>query len=530
MDLNALPYPSRRVPVCARNMVACSQPLAGQAGLAMLARGGSAVDAIVAMASTLTLVEPTGNGIGSDAFALVWDGQSLHGLNASGRSPAALRADDFAGRDAMPTLGWAPVTVPGCVDAWRTLHEQFGTLDFADVLAPAIAYARDGFPVSPITGRLWQSVTRRYAEFPSFLETFAPQGRPPRPGEMFQSSGHADTLQDIAETRGESFYRGRLARAICDAARAGGGAMREDDLASHKSEWVVPLAQDFAGVTLHEIPPSGQGIAALIALGILDRLDIARFPVDSPDSVHLQVEAMKIAFAEISRHVADPRFMEVEPHAMLAPEFLDRRAAEVRLDAAQHYTSRVATDHGTVYLAAADARGMMVSYIQSNYMGFGSGIVPPGTGISMQNRGACFVTTPGHPNQVAGGKKPYHTIIPAFVTRGGKPLMAFGVMGGHMQPQGHLQMVVRMFVHDQNPQAASDAPRWQCDPSGRLLLERGFDAAVAAELTRRGHDVATDVGELSFGGAQLILNHTPEAGNVYVGGSDHRKDGHAAGF
>lgn len=526
MDLTSLPYPSRRVPVCARNTVACSNPLAAQAGLAMMARGGSAIDAIVAMASTLTLVEPTGNGIGSDAFALVWDGQSLHGLNGSGRAPAALSPDDFAGRDAMPQLGWGPVTVPGAVDAWRTLHDQFGTVPFAEVLKPAIDYARDGFPVSPLTGRGWQGVVRRYADYPSFLETFAPNGRPPRPGQVFQSSGHADSLQDIAETGGETFYRGRLARAMAEFARAGGGKLTLDDLAAHKSEWVVPLSQTFAGVDLHEIPPSGQGIAALIALGILEHLDLARFPVDSPDSVHLQVEAMKIAFSETTRHLADPRFMEVPPEALLEPEFLARRAAEVRLDAAQAYESRVAVDHGTVFLTAADARGMMVSYIQSNYMGFGSGIVPPGTGISMQNRGACFVLTPGHPNRVAGGKKPYHTIIPGFVTRDGKPLMAFGVMGGHMQPQGHLQMVVRCFVYDQNPQAASDAPRWQCTPEGALMLERGFDPGVAAELARRGHTLMTDANEINFGGAQLILK--TEGG--YVAGSDHRKDGQAVGF
>ncbi len=526
MDLTALPYPSRRVPVCARNVVACSNPLAAQAGLSMMARGGSAVDAIVAMASTLTLVEPTGNGIGSDAFALVWDGATLHGLNGNGRSPAALSPDDFAGQAAMPTLGWGAVTVPGAVDAWRTLHEQFGTVPFADVLKPAIGYARDGFPVSPLTGRGWQSVTRRYADYPAFLDTFAPGGRPPRPGEIFQSSGHADSLQDIAETRGETMYRGRLARAIVDAARAGGGKMTLDDLASHKSEWVVPLAQKFGGVHLHEIPPSGQGIAALIALGILEHLDLARFPVDSADSVHLQVEAMKIAFSEITRHLADPRFMQVEPEALLAPPFLERRAAEVKLDTSQAYESRVAIDHGTVFLTAADSRGMMVSYIQSNYMGFGSGIVPPGTGISMQNRGACFVLTPGHPNQVAGGKKPYHTIIPGFVTKDGQGLMAMGVMGGHMQPQGHVQMVVRCFLHDQNPQAASDAPRWQCTPEGTLMLERGFDTGVAAELARRGHQLVTDAGEINFGGAQLIL----KTGGGYVAGSDHRKDGQAVGF
>lgn len=526
MDLNALPYPSRRVPVCARHAVACSQPLAAQAGLSMMARGGSAVDAAVAMAATLTLVEPTGNGIGSDAFALVWDGTALHGLNGSGRSAAAASAADFAGRDRMPELGWGPVTVPGCVDAWRTLHEQFGVLPFSEVLAPAIGYASDGFPVSPIIGRGWQGVTRRFARFPAFLETFAPGGRPPRPGEIFVSPGHADTLREIAQTRGESFYRGRIARAIAQAAAADGAPLTLDDLAAHKSEWVAPISQEFGGVHLHEIPPAGQGIAALIALGVLGHLGLDRFEPDSADSIHLQAEAMKIAFSEVSRHVADPGHMEVTAAALLDPEFLAVRAREVRADAAGQYESRVPIDHGTVTFAAADARGMMVSFIQSNYQGFGSGIVPPGTGIAMQNRGACFVLREGHPNRFAGGKRPYHTIIPGFVTRGGAPLMAMGLMGGHMQPQGHVQMVVRCFLYGQNPQAASDAPRWQVTPEGRLLLERGMDPAVAAELARRGHDCVPDSGEINFGGAQAILR----TDGAYIAASDHRKDGLAAGF
>ncbi len=526
------PYRSQRMPILARNVVATSQPLAAQAGLDALRRGGNAVDAALATAIALTVVEPTSNGIGSDAFAIVWDGAQIHGLNASGRAPRALTPERFAGLEQMPEIGWDPVTIPGAVSAWMALSTRFGRLPFGDLFEAAIHYARDGFLVSPITAMAWARAPERYAAYPSFAATFAPNGRAPYPGEMFRCPDQARTLELIAATKGEAFYRGALAEQIVAHAKATGGLMTMDDLATHAPEWVTPMAQAYHGYCLHEIPPNGQGLAALIALGILQHLDLAQYPVDSADSLHLQIEAMKLAFAEAHRHIADPAWMDVPPEALLDEAFLAERARQIKMVAAQFPTSALPTDHGTVYLTAADAEGMMVSYIQSNYMGFGSGIVVPGTGISLQNRGAGFRLEAGHPNRVAGGKRPYHTIIPGFVTRAGQPVMAYGVMGGHMQPQGHAQMMVRIFDYGQNPQTASDAPRWYIEENlTDLSLEPGFAPEVVAELRRRGHKVAADLPPGRFGGAQLI--YRMEDGDQQTGyctGTDWRKDGQAVGF
>jgi len=526
------PYRSQRMPILAHNVVATSQPLAAQAGLDTLRRGGNAVDAALATAIALTVVEPTSNGIGSDAFALVWDGAQLHGLNASGRAPQALTPERFAGLEQMPVLGWDPVTVPGAVSAWMALSARFGRLPFSDLFEAAIRYARDGFLVSPITAMAWARAPERYAAYPSFAATFAPNGRAPHPGELFRCPDQARTLEIIAATKGEAFYHGALAEQIVAHAKATGGLLTMDDLAAHMPEWVTPIAQAYRGYSLHEIPPNGQGLAALIALGILQHFDLAQYPVDSADSLHLQIEAMKIAFAEAHRHIADPAWMEVPPEALLDADCLAERARQIKMDAAQSPTSALPTDHGTVYLTAADAEGMMVSYIQSNYMGFGSGIVIPGTGISLQNRGAGFRLETGHPNRVAGGKRPYHTIIPGFLTREGQPVMSFGVMGGHMQPQGHVQMTIRLVDYRQNPQAAADAPRWYVEENGRessrtdLSLEPGFAPEVIAELRRRGHNVTADVPPGRFGGAQLIYR----VDDGYCAGTDWRKDGQAVGY
>lgn len=520
------PYRSQRMPILAQNVVATSQPLAAEAGLNALRKGGNAVDAALATAITLTVVEPTSNGIGSDAFAIVWDGERLHGLNASGRSPQALKPDKFEGLAEMPTIGWDPVTVPGAVSAWVALSGRLGRLPFEELFADAVRYAREGFPVSPITARAWSGAERRYAAFPSFAETFLPDGRAPRPGQRFRSPDHAETLETIATTRGEAFYRGELAEEIAAYARTTGGLLTQEDLASHKADWVMPLSVDYRGYRLHEIPPNGQGLAALIALGILDHLDVAQYPADSADSLHLQAEAMKLAWAEAYRHIADPAWMEAPPEALLDDAFLAARAGTIDMAHAGHPESALPIDPDTVYLTAADADGMMVSYIQSNYMGFGSGIVIPGTGIALQNRGACFRTTPGHPNQVAGGKRPFHTIIPAFVTREGEPVMSFGVMGGAMQPQGHVQMMVRIFDYGQNPQAASDGPRWFVDEDFSLSLEAEIDPAVVAELRARGHAVHADQSPGLFGGAQLIYR----LNDGYCAGTDWRKDGQAVGY
>ena len=522
----SLPYPSRRQPMLADNALATSQPLATSAGLRMLAAGGNAVDAALAAAIALTVVEPTSNGIGGDLFAIVWDGLTLHGLNASGRSPAAWTRDRFDAFPAMPARGWMTVTVPGAVSGWVHLSRRFGRLPFRTLFEPAITYAREGFPVSPITAEAWRRSYDRLKEYPDWLAAFAPEGRTPTAGERFASPAHAATLEEIALTAGESFYRGPLARRIAAHAASTGGLLTADDLATHRGDDVGTISLNYHGHRLHEIPPNGQGIAALVALGLLQHSDVRKLSPDSADCLHLQIEAMKLAFADAHRYVADPKWMDVDPLDLLEPDYLARRAALIdpaRAGDPQHGAPKPG---GTVYLTAADADGRMVSLIQSNYAGFGSGIVVPDTGIALQNRGNGFTLQRGHPNEVGPDKRPFHTIIPGFVTRDGRPWMSFGVMGGEMQPQGHVQMMVRCVDFDQNPQAASDAPRWKVLEGRRVLLEQGWPPGVVDDLKRRGHDVrVADFTE--FGGAQLIQKLPT---GTYLAASDHRKDGHAAGY
>ena len=521
------PYASQRMPVLAANVVATSQPLAAQAGLATLARGGSAVDAALTTAIALTVVEPTMNGIGSDAFALVWDGTRLHGLNASGRAPNGWTPERFAGRTIMPNTGWDSVTVPGVVSAWAALSVKFGRLPFTELFEPAIGYAENGFLVSPTVARQWQTQAPQLIDQPGFAQAFTPQGRAPAAGELFRHPAQAGTLRAIAESRGEDFYRGALAEKIAAASRAQGGAMTAADLAAHQPDWVEPIGQDYRSARLHEIPPNGQGIAALMALGILSHFDLAQVPVDSADSLHLQMEAMKLAFADAYRYVADPRSMTLSAASLLDPDYLRQRAALIDRSRAQDFGHGVPAGRGTIYLTVADASGMMVSYIQSNYNGFGSGVVVPDTGISLQNRGFGFSLEPGHPNQVGPGKRPFHTIIPGFVTQRGEALMSLGVMGADMQPQGHVQMMVRLADYAQNPQAAADAPRWKVFRGCQIALEHAVPTRVAAELARRGHQVRhTERWNMEFGSAQLIYRLP----GGYVAASDPRRDGQAVGF
>lgn len=515
------PYPSRRSPICATNAVATSQPLATQAGLEMLRRGGNAVDAALAAAITLTVVEPNNNGLGSDAFCQVWDGQQLLGLNASGRAPAGWTLERFRGRSLMPTLGWDAVTVPGAVSAWVALSERLGRLPFATLFEPAIGYAEAGFLVGPKTAYYWRHALQQLRDFPAFQAHFGPA---PAAGTRFRRPHLARSLRLIAESKGEAFYHGELAERMANAAHAAGGALSRRDLAEHTADWVTPIAAEYRGVTLHEIPPNGQGMAAQIALGILAHLPLAA--LDSPAGYHQQVEAMKIAIRAAFDHFADPAAMRVTPAELLEPGMLGRAARGIGEHASRLPPRALPIGPDTVYLCAADESGMMVSFIQSNYMGFGSGIVIPETGIAMQNRGHGFSLDPTHPNCVAPGKRPYHTIIPGFVTADGAPTLAFGVMGGHMQHQGHVQMVTRIFDHHQNPQAASDAPRWHLYPDFSVGLEPGFPETIARALADRGHDVRYEPQEHVFGGAQLILRMA----DGYVAGSDHRKEGQAAGF
>ncbi|MBI5506900.1 MAG: gamma-glutamyltransferase family protein [Deltaproteobacteria bacterium] len=536
------------MPVLAANVVATSQPLAAQAGLAALAAGGNAVDAALAAAITLTVVEPTNNGLGSDAFAIVWDPQSRRvlGLNASGRSPSRWTESRFDGARRVPGLGWDSVTVPGAVSAWVELSGRFGRLPFEDLFKAAIAYADGGFLISPVVARQWDLVSSVFGGFGEFARVFLPGGRAPRSGEMFRLPDLARSLDSVATSKGESFYRGELATAVAVASRAGGGVLDEHDLAAHRADWVEPIAIDFEAVRVHEIPPNGQGIAAQMALGMLAHTRVLEFAPDSAASLHFQIEAMKLAFADVYRAVADPSSMRVGVDALLDPDYLACRAGDIDAERASDFEAGRPIAGDTVYLCAADAAGMMVSYIQSNYFSFGSGIVVPGTGISLQNRGSGFCLEHGHPNCVGPSKRPFHTIIPGFVTRGAgaspksdtraaavggpaavaqEPVTAFGLMGGPMQPQGHLQLMLRIFGHGQNPQAAADAPRWQIAEGRTVLVEEEVAESVRAGLVARGHDVSV-APALMFGGAQVI--HKIQGG--YLAASESRKDGHAVGF
>lgn len=530
-------YPSVRSPLFARNVVSTSHPLAAQAGLRILAQGGNAVDAAIAAAACMTLVEPCSNGLGSDAFAIVWDGKTLQGLNASGQAPQAWTPDYFDGRHGaglhLPTRGWDAVTVPGAVGGWVALSDRYGKLPFADLMAPAIEIAERGYAVPLIVQRKWAMAAevKDLISQPGFAQAFLPRGRAPEVGEVFRFPDAARTLRLIGETRGQAFYEGEVAAAVEAFAREGGGAMTAADFAAYRPEWVQTLAMDYAGHTLHEIPPSGQGIAALIALGILKHTDVAELPVDSAASQHVQIEAMKLAFADVYRHVADPRHMRVQAHEMLDPGYLASRARLIDMNRAQDFQAGNPVKGGTIYLTAADESGMMVSFIQSNYMGFGSGVVVPGYGLSLQNRGHGFTRDAGHVNRVAPGKRPFHTIIPAFLMKDGQPQMSYGVMGANMQPQGHMQTLVRMLDYHQHPQAACDAPRWRFNQGLSINVESGMDPATVEGLRQRGHQIG-DIHDSyqDFGAGQFIWRLGDPAVEGYVAASDPRRDGAAVGW
>ena len=520
-------YRSRRQPVFARNAVATSQPLATQAGIAMLARGGNAVDAALATAITLAVVEPCSNGIGADLFAIVWTGSELVGINASGRAPAAWSPSRFAGRAAMHERGWESVSIPGAVSGWVALSQRHGNLPFADLFEPAIRYARDGWHVSPVVAEKWGLAVPLMPKHLGWPEVFLPRGRAPQVGERFACPAMVATLEKIAATNGEAFYRGELAEAMAKHSQSAGGAHTVADFAAHAADWVTPLAQDYRGFTVHEIPPNGQGVSALMALGMLEHFDLKRDACDSISAQHLQVEAMKLAFADAYRYVGDPRTMPFPGTALLDRDYLAARARLIDPVRAQNFGPGEPPRGGTVYLCASDGAGMMVSLIQSNYMGFGSGVVVPGTGISLQNRGAGFVLKPGHPNEVGGGKRPYHTIIPGFVTRDGQPYAAFGVMGGPIQPPGHVQTLVRLIDYGMNPQAVLDAPRWKVNADGSLDLEASATRELRDGLIALGHKMASVPDSyMDFGAGQFIVR----TDDGYVAASDPRRDGQAAGF
>ena len=523
-----MPSTGRQV-VYGRNMVATNVPVAAQAGIQMMRDGGNAVDAAVATAACMSVVEPTTNGIGADMFAILNEGEKLVGLNASGKSPAGWTPDRFAGRRAMPQSGWDCVTVPGAPSGWAALHEQYGKLPFEKVMAPAVHYARQGFPVSPIIASYWRNAERRWGDFEEFRRVFLPA---PRAGDVFKSEDQARTIEEIARTKAESFYRGALAKKIAAASQSDGGAMTEEDLAEHQPVWhteeELASAEAF-GVTLFEIPPNGQGIAACMAWRICHELAThLASPKDfyTADGVHLQIEAMKLAFADVYAYVSDPATMPFDQKRLTDSGYLAERAKLIDPKEARVFAAGVPTQGGTINLTTADESGMMVSLIQSNYGGFGSGVVVPGTGIALQNRGACFVLTEGHPNQVGPRKRPFHTIIPGFAKRDGKPLLAFQLMGGPMQPQGHLQMMLRIFAAEMGLQAAVEAPRWQVMQGHEVTHEAEWEPAIIEDLKRRGH-ILERAGFVSFGGAQMIRRL---GSGIFEGASDNRKDGHAVAY
>ena len=535
LNLDELVFPGRHQPVFAANgIVATSQPLAAGIGVEILREGGNAADAAVAMAAALTVVEAPTSSIGGDAFALVWDGERLHGLNGSGRAPSALTAEVVRehGYDAMPERGWLPVTVPGVPAAWRDLHQRFGKLSFPRLIGPAGDYAERGHPVSPISAWHWQwevdeeHPKLRGDEVAGFVDLYAPGGRAPRVGEIWRSQEMADSLRLIAETNGDAVYTGEIAERIVSFAEATGGLVAAGDLASHTSTWVEPISTRYRGFDVWEIPPNAQGIATLIALNILEGFDVASLPRNSGDSFHIQIEAMKLAFADTYPHVSDPDRVDVPVAELLAKDYAASRRdliGERALLAAPGDPGR----GDTVFLCAADRDGMMVSYIQSSNSAFGSHVVVPGTGIVLQNRGAEFSLDPDHANYLEPGKRSFHTIIPAFLTKDGEPVGPFGVMQGSMQPQGHLQMVVNTVDYRMDPQTSLDQPRWYWRRDRRVLLEPTVDRPVAEDLHRRGHDVHIWLERDAYGRGQIIWRLPSRA---YIAGSDHRGDGQAAGY
>ena len=528
------PYASQRVTTFSnRGMVATSQPLAAQAGLRMLQQGGNAIDAAIATAVCLTVVEPTSNGIGGDAFALVWAEGKLHGLNASGPAPGEISVDalEKKGVTKMPAFGVTPVTVPGAPAAWAGLWERFGKLPFSKLMEPAIEYAEFGYPVSPVLGKHWKTGVETYQTaldqelFDEWCRVFAPQGTAPAIGEIWRSPDHAHTLRRIAETKAADFYQGDLADKIDTFFQEQGGYLRKKDLEAFRPEWVEPIQVGYKGYEVWEIPPNGQGLIALMALNILKGFALEE--KESAYSYHLQMEALKLAFVDGQTFITDPGFMKTTVQDLLSDAYGEERRKSIGQTALNPEPGNPSSG-GTVYLAAADHEGNMVSFIQSNYMGFGSGVVVPGTGIAMQNRGNNFSLNRQDANVLEPGKRTYHTIIPGFLTRQGTPVGPFGVMGGFMQPQGHLQVVVNTVDYRMNPQAALDAPRWQWTEGKRIEVERTMPNHIVQELVRKGHDLQIPIDSKSFGRGQIIWRN-PDTG-VLAGATEGRTDGAVAAW
>lgn len=533
-SLDDQPYVSNRYPVvAARGMVNTSCPQASAAGLEILRKGGNAIDAAIAAAAALTVVEPTSNGIGSDAFAIVWYQDKLYGLNGSGRAPRSISIEKVLAAGApdghMPTHGWTPVMVSGAPKTWAALSERFGRLPLSEVLKPAVSYAREGYPVSPVVARGWAgafaSYSREFAgkpEFDGWFETFAPKGRAPYAGEMVTLPDHADTLEKIGATGADAFYKGELTDKIIAECRQYGGYLTAEDYGDYDVSWVEPARVGYRGYEVCEIPPNGQGIVALMALNILKEFEFSSRADEL--TFHRQFEAMKLAFADGLHYVTDPSCMTLPYERLILPEYGRMRAREIG-EYAKEPAAGTPPKGGTVYFCAADGEGNMISMIQSNYMGFGSGIVVKGTGISLQNRGCDFSLDPSHVNALAPGKKTYHTIIPGFLMKDGKAVGPFGVMGAYMQPQGHVQVIMNLLDFGLNPQMALDAPRWQWIKGRQFLVEPSFDINLARQLARRGHDVRIALHNETFGRGQMIMRMD---NGTLVGGTESRADGSIA--
>jgi len=533
-DPGYLPYSSIRYPIYAREgMVATSSVQASAAGLEALRQGGNAIDAAVAAAAAITVTEPCSNGIGGDAFAIVWTGGKLYGLNASGKAPLNISIEkikaDYNNAEKMPQSGWAPTMVPGAPKAWARLAERFGRLPLKKSMERAIHYAREGYPLGCGKADYFIQAAQRYesyggerAIFDEWFKTFMPWNETPKAGDMLILKNHAETLTAIAETNSETFYKGELADRIIADSEEMGGYFCKEDFSSYDAEWVEPVSINYRGYDIWEIPPNGQGVAALAALNILSQFEFSSR--ENPETFHKQWEAMKLAFSDVLAHVTDQRFMKADYREWLSREYGKKRAAEIGKNSSLPLPLNP-PGAGTVYFAAADGEGNMVSYIQSNYMGFGSGIVIRGTGIALQNRGADFSLNPLAANALMPGKKSYHTIIPGFITKDGKAVGPFGVMGAYMQPQGHVQVITNMLDFGLNPQQALDAPRWQWTEGRKINVEPGFNAEIARALVKRGHDVSISLQTPGFGRGQIILR---QDNGVLVGAGESRTDGNIA--
>jgi gamma-glutamyltranspeptidase/glutathione hydrolase len=535
-------FATRSEVITQNGMAATSHPLATQAALDILKKGGNAIDAAIAANAVLGVVEPTGCGIGGDLFAIIWSAEKgkLYGLNASGRSPRSLKIEYFRnnGYEFIPSYGPLPVSVPGCVDGWFEMHDMFGKLPVRDILQPAINYARNGFPVTEVIAYYLDRNTQLLKEYPNIKETYMPGGKSPAKGEIFRNPDLANTLEKIANGGKNEFYRGSIAKTIAAFMKSQAGFLTYDDLSRHNSEWVEPVSTSYRGYDVWELPPNGQGIAALQILNILEGFDIASMGFGSADYIHLFTEAKKLAFEDRARYYTDPRFSNIPVNQLISKKYAAERRKLIQPDkAAKIYNPGRLEAGNTIYLTVADRAGNMVSLIQSNYRGMGSGMCPPGLGFVLQDRGEMFSLAEGHANAYAPGKRPFHTIIPAFITKGGKPWISFGVMGGDMQPQGHAQIVINLIDFKMNLQEAGDAPRihhiGSSEPTGEqmtgggvLLLENGFGWETVQKLLNMGHTIQWDLG--GYGGYQAIMRD--DRNKVWYGASESRKDGQAAGY